>query len=158
MLYDLKRLLLALLLVSPGAGIAGDVTELSPSEANSMNLNFIAWPGLSAAEIEEQRRKLHCTPVEFALPLYISEKYPDWTQVLVKGEVYLSGKLLTGTETFSVQIENKNIALSCFPFDSEYTVNVTLSYMPSDLARMPMCPVAFSFKDFERFVRFENGE
>ena len=152
------RILIILLLVNSGVGFAGDVTELSPSEASSMNFRFDAWPGMSESEIEEHKKEARCTPVEFSMPLQISEEEPDWTQVLISGKIYLSGKVLTTTETFSFEIEGRNLTFGCFPFDPEYSVDLTLSYMPTDLKKFPLCPVAFSLLDFERFVNLENSK
>lgn len=152
------RILLILLLLNSGLCAAGDVTELSPSETSSMNFNFVAWPDLSSSEIEEHKKKAHCTPVEFSMPLQISEEKPDWTQVIISGEIYLLGKVLSGIATYSFEIKEKNLAHICLPFGAEYTVNLELSYMPTDLKKMPMCPVTFRFDDFKRFVEFKISE
>ena len=152
------RTLLFLLMFNTSMCFAGDVVNLSPAEAGSMNFKFIAWPDSTPLEVAEIKHQAHCTPVAFTLPMSVSEKYPDWTQVLISGEVYLSGKALTTTGTYSYEINGENIAYVCFPFDPEYRVDLVFSYNPAEIGKMPLCPPTFELKDFKRFVDFTNAQ
>ena len=152
------RNLVLLFVLSSGYCFAGEVSTLSPEEARSLGFSFASESGSTPEEKAELEEHAICTPVEFSLPLYISEKYPEWTQVLISGEIYLLGKVLATTGTYSLEFEGKNMAYLCVPFGAEYKVNLNISYVPAEIKKFPMCPLAYELLDFKRFVDFKNGE
>ena len=151
------RNLVLLFVLSSSYSFAGDVSTLSPTEAQSLGFSFASVTDFTPEEKAELKERAICTLVEFSLPLSISEKYPEWTQVLISGQIYLSSKVLATTGTYSLEIDGKNMAYVCLPFGEEYKVDLNISYVPVAIKNFPMCPLSYELLDFKRFVEF-NGE